>query len=77
MERYPRTADPGPLEFNSFGPADDTDEEFERVFDDFIESITLSDGELAVFLAMPEASVSDVKRMFAVPLHRGEPLHHA
>jgi hypothetical protein len=36
----------------------------------------LSDEELAVFLALPEASVSEVKRMFAVPLHQGERQQH-
>jgi hypothetical protein len=76
MERNPRTADPGHPEFDSFGPADGANE-FDRVFEDFVESITLSDEELAVFIALPEASVSDVKRMFAVPLNEGEPLHHA
>jgi hypothetical protein len=77
MERNPRTADPGHPEFGLFGPPNDADQEFSRVFEDFVESITLSDGELAVFLALPEASVSDVKRMFAVPLHHGEPARHA
>ena len=78
MDRNAHTADPGHLGFDSFEPADDADADFDRVVEDFVESITLSDAELAVFLALPEASVSDVKRMFAVPLHVGrESLHHA
>jgi hypothetical protein len=72
MQRIPRTTDPAHLQFGSVWPAGGPDGEFDRVFEDFIESITLSAEELAVFVAMPEASVAEVKRMFAVPL-RGEP----
>ena len=77
MDRNPRTADRHARHFDSFRPRDDSDDEFDPLFDDFLESITLTREELAVFVAMPEASVPEVKRMFDVPLFRGERPHHA
>jgi hypothetical protein len=75
---HPHAAVPGQVEFKSVGlPRDpdegDPDEEFDREFQDFIESITLTDEEFAVFLAMPEASVLEVKRLFAGRPPRGDP----
>ena len=77
MRRIPRSADTGHRVFESAGRPDDPGDEFDRVLEDFIQSITLSAAELAVFVAMPEASVSEVKRMFAVPLSRGVPPYDA
>jgi len=64
MEGTPRNADAGQLEIECL-PTADWDEELDQMFQDFIESISLSREELAALVAMPEASVSDVRQMFA------------
>ena len=53
------------IELKSVESQSDPDEEFDREYRDFIESITLSDEEFAAFLAMPESSVPEIKRLFA------------
>ena len=73
---HPHAAVPGQVEsvgLPNVSDDDDPDEEFDREFQDFIESITLTEEEFAVFLATPEASVLEVKRLFAGRPPRGEP----
>ena len=53
------------IESKSISVGRDADDEFDREFRDFIGSITLDDEELAAFLAMPECSVPEVRRLVA------------
>jgi hypothetical protein len=39
-------------------------EEDARLFQDFIESVSLSDEEFGAFLAMPGSSVPEIRRLF-------------
>ena len=48
-----------------FGLRDYTHEKDDPDFDDFVEGISLSHDELAAFVAEPELSVPEVKRLFA------------
>ena len=48
-----------------FGLQDYPNEEHDREFRDLIESVSLSREELAAFVAMPESSIGEVKRLFA------------
>ena len=71
MHINPLTAD-AQVEFDSFGLPNDPDDEFDPMFQDFVESISLTKAELAVFLAMPHASVAEVRRMFAARRSRDD-----
>jgi len=71
MQTNLRTADPQ-FDFDPIGLSDDPDAEFDRVYDDFVQSITVSEAELGVLVAMPHASVEEVRRMFAVMPSRAE-----
>lgn len=62
--RKARTAVADRIE-NLFGLQDYPNEEHDREFRDLIESVSLSREELAAFVAMPESSIGEVKRLFA------------
>ena len=62
--RKARTAVADRIE-NLFGLRDYPNEEHDREFRDLIESVSLSREELAAFVAMPESSIGEVKRLFA------------
>ena len=46
------------------------DLDHERLLQDFVDDISLSEEELELFVAMPEASIAEVRKLVATLHHR-------